>query len=322
MKDKIPSALGARLMRRFRFILANLERRNFIAELLQKTNALAPGARPQLVFFNHFDARGRVADYVLHHLDALTSCGLSVVFITTSEHLDASALRDLAPRCWLVAKRRNIGLDIGGWPCAKRLYEEQSGSLLANASQIVITNDSVFGPLQPLTPIFQSMSARGADLWGISESNERRRHLQSYFLVFENSGPAFLSRWLKRFRFDPEREALIARHEVGLSSAARDGGLRMAALQSCEDLGALVAGGGAGAVAAERWVRREGRVNPTHVFWRELLTRFGSPYIKRDLLRHYARLDDGGEHWRSVLARVSPTFPLRMLDDYLDSPPD
>ena len=315
------TGLGARLARRGRFLLANLDRRNFKATLLQETIALAPGTAPRLAFFNHFDSEGRVADYVLHHLGALALAGHAIVFMTTAKRLNAEALRALAPLCWMVARRRNIGLDIGGWPCAMRLYERRTGRRLAEANRVLITNDSVFGPLQPLPPLLDAMSSRQPDLWGISESLERGWHVQSYFLVFEREGPAFLSRWLSAFRFDPEREALIARHEVGLSSAARQKGLRIATLQSCEALAALVAEGGTEAAAARKWIDREGRVNPTHWFWRELIACFGSPYIKRDLLRDYDRQASTGEHWRQVLARAAPAFPVRLVEDYLQSLP-
>ena len=311
-------SLGARIARRGRFLLANLDRRNFSATLLQASPALEPSVAPRLAFFNHFDSHGRVPGYVLHHLQALAASGHAIVFITTAPRFEAAALQALAPLCWLVAQRRNIGLDIGGWPCAMRLYERQTRRRLADAARVLITNDSIFGPLQALPPLLEQMSAQGADVWGITESAERALHLQSYFLVFERRGPAFLAGWLRRFRFDPEREALIGRHEVGLSAAARGAGLRLAALQTHAALQSLVDAGTSGASAAtlERYARRRGGINPTHYFWRAGLEHFGCPYIKRDLLRDFERFDDGGEPWAQVLARVAPDYPLALIEDY------
>lgn len=318
MPDIDTDSLGARLARRWRFILANIDRRNFNATLLQSTAALAPGAAPRLAFFNHFDAQGQVAAYVLHHLHALAAAGHAIVFITTAPRLDADALQSLAPLCWLVAQRRNIGLDIGGWPCAMRVYERHSRHRLADAARVLVTNDSIFGPLQALPPLLDRMSAQGADLWGVTESAERGLHLQSYFLVFERRGPAFLAGWLRRFRFDPGREALIGRHEVGLSAAARAAGLQLTALQTHAALQARVDAGTslANADALERYARRRGGINPTHYFWRVGLEDFGCPYIKRDLLRDYARFDEGGEPWQQVLARVAPDYPGALISDY------
>jgi len=312
------NSLRARLARRWRFILANLDRRNFNATLLQSNAALAPGAAPRLAFFNHFDAQGQVAGYVLHHLQALVTAGHAIVFITTAPRLDAAALQSLAPLCWLVAQRRNIGLDIGGWPCAMRVYERHSQRRLADASRVLVTNDSIFGPLQALPPLLERMSAQGADVWGVTESAERGLHLQSYFLVFERRGPAFLAGWLRRFRFDPERDALIARHEIGLSAAARAAGLHLTALQTHAALKARVDAGTslATADALARYSRRSGGINPTHYFWRVGLEHFGCPYIKRDLVRDYTRFDDGLEPWPQVLARVAPAYPGALVSDY------
>lgn len=311
-----------RMARRWQVLLANLDRRNFSARLLQANADMAPAVSARVVFFNHYDLGGQVAAYVLHHVRALANNGLSVIFLTSSPDLDEAGLRALSPWCWLIGQRRNVGLDIGGWPCAMKLYETHSGRRLADAAQIFLTNDSVFGPLQPLEALINRMSARNCDIWGVTESAERGLHLQSYFLVFERRGPGFLADWLRGFRLFPDRETLIGRHEVGLSTEARAAGLTLSALQTHADLQALIT---AGEGLASDWVlkhhaSRLGALNPTHFFWRACLVHFGCPYIKRDLLRNFERFDDDGEFWLDVIYRIAPDYPASLITDYLQRP--
>jgi hypothetical protein len=287
-------------------MLLNANPRRFHAKILLRRNECAPGSRGRLVVFNHFDQDGEVAAYVLRHLDALLAMGLSIVFVTTSKSLSAAAMRHLATRCWMVLRRPNRGLDLGGWPCAVRMIEATTGQPIDKClTQLVMANDSVFGPLRPL--------------WGITESVERDRHLQSYFIVFERRGLAFLQTWLKSFRFLMDREDLIGAYEIGLSQAGRLGGLRMGAWIPFERIQSMVEQEGTllNQSVRDRFVQCKGALNPTHAFWRETVQQLASPYIKRDLIRDFGRFDDGRGTWQELLNHPLRLEVLTDIEQYL-----
>ncbi len=55
---------------------------------------------------------------------------------------------------------------------------------MSEGDELILTNSSIFGPFKPLAPIFERMASSSCDFWGMTESFENVRHLQSYFLVF------------------------------------------------------------------------------------------------------------------------------------------
>ena len=302
----MPSLLQ-RLRRKARENLRRLDPWRWRSRVVSRQEALAPGTAATIAVFNHFDPKGDVASYVLHHLDALRELGATVVLVTTSPELTAQAKAALQTRCWLVLQRRNLSLDLGGWPVAAAAVQRLTGQRPGAFKRWLFTNDSIFGPVTPLSAAWNEMTSRELDVWGLTESLERSPHLQSYFLVFERAGLAFLQDWLSRFRFLEDRDALINRYELGLSQALRSAGLRTGALISAQRL-------------QEHLGRGDIQGNPTHRYWRECQRDLGLPYVKRDLLQGKRGLGCWAEGWREHLAVAAPDYPVRLVEDTLQHP--
>lgn len=312
------NGLPGRVARKLGYWLRNADPRRFHPLQQWQAPALAPAAGGAVAVFNHYEPDGRVPDHVLWHLARLREAGFSIVFITTSPALSPEALQRLQAHCWLVLRRRNVGMDIGGWPTGVRAIEQASGRRLTDFGRLLLTNDSVFGPLRPLAQWMAPMAARGLDLWGVTDSRERGHHLQSYFLAAETPAAlAFFRRWALGMKLIADREAVIARYEVGLSRDADAAGLRWAALVEGDALLAQAESAGAlPAALAAHLARRPGQFNPTHAFWREALAPGGSPYLKRDLLRRFRQAGEGFAEARALLVASAPDYPVALLDDY------
>ena len=294
----------------------------FRSRVLSRGDALAPAQRDTVAVFNHFDPAGGVAGYVLHHVDALRALGAKVVFVTTSPLLTAAAVAALRPRCWLVLQRPNIGLDLGGWPVAAAAVRRLTGRGVADFERWLFTNDSIFGPVSALAAPWAEMAGRRADVWSMTESLERSAHLQSYFMVFEKPALAFLHQWLSSFRFILDRDALIARYELGLSGALRAAGLRTDAFVTAQRLQDLRVEALPGQMKApDKLYDAEGRFlgNPTHWYWRECQATLGMPYIKRDLLQGRRGLEALTAGWREHLAATAPDCPLHLIEQALQA---
>ncbi len=179
--------------------------------------------------------------------------------------------------------RRNAGLDFGAW---QDLIE---GGAADGADEVLLANDSVFGPFAPLTPILRQME--GFDVWGMVESREGRPHLQSWFVWM--SGEAFRRPAVKRVFAQPFTEMakpeIIVHGELGLSAAFETEGLDVGARY--RDLfrvrpSALVA------------------TNPMHFRWRTLLSSGLVPFLKVELLRDNPSRILGIEDWERVLESI------------------
>ncbi len=213
--------------------------------------------------FAHFDRDDHVDDYVIHHLVHLNRAGIRVVFVTTSR-LSISEHARVTPLCAAVIERENIGVDFGSWRTALLAYPQLMGSRL-----LLLANDSVYGPIQPLEPILRKMEESACDFFAITESWEIKPHYQSYFLGFKSSclQSAALRSFLQGIDLLNSRHKAIHRYEVELKSMLEARGLRGQAL--------VPAGS-----APEQ--------NPMLSEWRGVLSR-GGPYLKVQLLRENPR---------------------------------
>ena len=55
---------------------------------------------------------------------------------------------------------------------------------LSKVEELLLTNSSIVGPLQPLAPLWQNSSVKQCDFWGLTDNDEFGCHLQTYFMVF------------------------------------------------------------------------------------------------------------------------------------------
>lgn len=254
----------------------------------------------------HFDRNGNVCAPVLSYIQDLAANGFSVVFVTNSGKLSAAAEAELQKICAAVYIRRNCGYDFGAW----REMIETLHLPRPATTELIIVNDSMYGPLRNLDHILSKLNYAEADIWGLTESWQQRYHLQSYFLAFGPkalASPAFRAFWAQ-VKPVPSKVFIVREYEVGFTRAMLRAGLRCAAIWRYEDLVGMVLGQDVldGLIRAERSrlaradpivVTRKLQItrirdaaahrvamNPTADLWRQLLLT-GFPFIKRELLR-------------------------------------
>jgi hypothetical protein len=241
-------------------------------------------------------------DYYLRRLRAL---GFAVVVVDTTPQPQDAVVEESADLTFL---RSNVGWDFASWILGLTRLRDA----LADAQEILLTNDSVFGPIHPLEDILSLPQLEGADFWGMTDSWQHAYHLQSYFVVLRR--PVVESRALWRFveRFDVGRDKAYAidRGEVRLTTLLLEEGFEVGVgfpygetaerwLESVPSrLEALTRDGTAsyGDDSAHWSIQRSALLdaadmlergiptNPTHLFWDTLITEFGFPFLKRELL--------------------------------------
>jgi hypothetical protein len=281
-----------------------------------------PKLGPRVAVFVHFDGRGNVRPYVLGYLEALCAAGVSVVFVSNSGRLKPEAIESIKPFCAGLLVRRNVGYDFA----AMREGLSHFGLPRANTEMLIIANDSVYGPLRPLSEMLDRINFEQADFWGATESWQSRYHLQSYFLV---AGPALLehpawSSFWESVRSVPNKRWVITSYEVGITQWMIRGGIRCAAVFRYHDLvhdidpALLVRNDRTDPqeidpvlVMRRRHARRirnfyvaRTALNPTSDLWRQLLSA-GFPFIKRELLRDNPTDAPDVMEWREVVAQTS-----------------
>jgi hypothetical protein len=274
---------------------------------------------PRVALFVHWDGRGEVRPYVLHYVRKLQEAGLSVLFVSNAGRLKPEAIDSITPYIAGLLVRRNIGYDFA----AMREGLTHFALPRANTEMVILTNDSVYGPLGPLDDMLARIDFSEAEFWGATESWQSRYHLQSYFMVAGRAlmlHPAWSAFW-GQVRSVADKRWVITRYEVGITQWMIRAGIRVSAIWRYADLVASV---------DQELVVREGKVtadqvdpmvemrraqalrirngyarrvaqNPTSDMWRQLL-QAGFPFLKRELLRDNPTAVADVMDWRDMAA--------------------
>lgn len=265
-----------------------------------KLNEKNEGKR--VCIFSHFDRRGVIDPTVLFYLSELKRNDFTIVFVSTAPAnlADFVKAHSLDLSCFIdrLIIRNNEGYDFGSY------YVGLAGVALEKYEQLLLANDSVFGPFKPLE---QQLTTQ-ADMVGLTDSYAESYHLQSYFLLFNLSEAMrqFLKDWFQRMIFFRNKRNIILRYEVGLSQAALARGFTLKANYPYDEILNKCVNPEIPqkyAVYAKRLAEHPFQYDPCHHFWVLLLLYWDFPFIKKIILGH-RRLPRQPfiEDWASILA--------------------
>lgn len=136
----------------------------------------------RLAIFNFYDADGIVDEYVdllLNDLSLLTDR----VIIVVNGNVDENGENIFSKYTREVIIRENIGFDAGAYAFVLSKYLEKAS--LQEYDELILCNDTFFGPFTPLRDVFAQMEEKNVDFWGMNFVDIGLfSHIQSYFLVF------------------------------------------------------------------------------------------------------------------------------------------
>jgi lipopolysaccharide biosynthesis protein len=293
----------------------------------------------RLCIFAHYDPEGVLDEYVVKLLVALREVCSTLVFVSTSPNLSPSAVAPHADQ--FIARNGqvlptssgfifpvvgvNFAYDFASWKAGL-----EATANWRDYDEVVLCNDSVYGPLSPLSDAFRAMDQVDCDFWGITECLEVKRHIESYYLVFRK--PVIASHVFADFWRDlqpvEDKRRLIARCEIEMSQTLIGHGFRPAALFR-DDLpvrmhAATLAAGHRlkqlmhqpAKLLQPNWASCGAyRFNKAHYFWKHLIRQY-MPFLKVDLMR----FDTMGVGERAVLERVraASDYPVELIARHLE----
>lgn len=135
--------------------------------------------------FIFYDKYGTVNEYVKYLLKKMNSLLSECCIVCNGYVTDES-------RAWLdvnsnyVFYRENKGFDAGAYQDA--ILNRIGIAKLREFNELVLFNNSFYGPIYSFDDMFEEMEQRRVDFWGITahESRQTPYHIQSYFLVIED----------------------------------------------------------------------------------------------------------------------------------------
>jgi hypothetical protein len=313
----------------------------FLQELDRKQDIATPSTRPAVgvdhavtIIANHGLSRRAgapktaLALYAIHTeiatlstfhvavMRELERLGFYVVVINSFEGNSDSLgtqLDDLADE---FVVRVDLGRDFGSWVSYVMTYYD----FVSCFEHVAFLNDSLLGPLFPLEQVFERGLNSDAALWALTDSYQQLYHLQSSFVLVRsdawknNSFRQFFS----EYQYPTDKTLIIQQGEIGLSSAARRGGILLGAMCPYTDVARLwlksysddmqyyakipeavfpflsaqsghVSRGFSdhtriwySNIAAD--IRTHVPRNPQHAFWNTLIKEFRYPFLKKELV--------------------------------------
>jgi len=135
-----------------------------------------------LCLFAGFDRANTIQDYVLYYVKSLAK--FCDVYYLADCPMPEHELNKLAPYVKKAYAYRHNRYDFGSWA---ELIDKIGWYEIKKYDNLIICNDSCYGPLFDLEHIFNEMNQKETDFWGITDNNDRNYHLQSYFISFKKN---------------------------------------------------------------------------------------------------------------------------------------
>lgn len=149
----------------------------------------------RLGIFVFYDKEGIVDDYVIYLLSELKKCLTDLVVVVNGRISTSgqAAVERLSDRLYI---RENKGYDAMAYKSA--LTDYVGWDKIAQYDEVLLANDTYYGPFYPFEDVFDTMACRDVDFWGLSCQQESAdyfsynqriipSYIQSFFCVFRKS---------------------------------------------------------------------------------------------------------------------------------------
>lgn len=301
---------------------------NLGSQILSKSSGKTPlNGVGTLCVFASFDLKSVVDLYVLNYLKEIKSLGADLVFVSTSETLSANDMTKLSEFAQIIIHRKNRTLDFGSWKVGLDSLPDYK-----KYDRIIFANDSVYGPIKPLTEVVDKMSSQNLDMWGMTENFEMVSHLQSYFLVFESAAirSEFFQRFWREFKFFFTKERVISCYEIGISLSAAAAGLKLGSLVKYRDVVRKILENDHWFYLRDRVKKTKAKemnfgdlalsvaVNPTIYFWQILLEEFSFPFLKVEILMKNRVRAASVKNWKTSVAKANANFSTTQIEQHVE----
>lgn len=237
-----------------------------------------------------YDARGTVDRYMEALFSSLQS-QIQEYIIVINGFINDEYLNKLKHYTTKIYIRENIGFDAGAYKDV--FLEIIPRSIWKSYDEIVLMNDTFFGPVTPMEDIWKLFDTDSADFWGITRHPKQvlqdgsivDSHIQSYFIVIKSrliKSRCFLEFW-ERLSYPQTYQEAVEDFEIRFTVFCEEKGFHGKSLMDFMEGGVL----------------KENTENPCFHSY-ELLKEFHVPFLKKKFLNLespiYANMMDALEY--------------------------
>lgn len=175
----------------------------------------------RLCIFAHYDKDNKIDDYIIYYIKELEKVCSKIILVSTS-NITFKEIQKIESGITQVIKRENIGYDFYSYKIGLELIN------LKHYDEVLICNDSVYGPIVDIESVFYKMKDSNSNFWGITSSSSLNFHIQSYFILFKKdviTSNSFKLFW-ENLKILEKKEDIIKSYEVGLSQLLYKNGFK------------------------------------------------------------------------------------------------
>ena len=171
--------------------------------------------------FAMYDVDGIADDYVIYLLDAIKPF-ISNIIVVCQRAIKQESIARLKNYASDVIINDKGGYDCGSYKVAINKYD---WDVINEYDELILFNDSNYGPIYPLSEMFEKMDNRECDFWTLTYQEESGTenvtpaHYRSDFFVFKKtiiSNSEFRAYW-KNLQFPINSQEAVKKYELALS---------------------------------------------------------------------------------------------------------
>lgn len=259
--------------------------------------------------FAHYDKDNLIDDYVVYYLKGLKEVADEIVFVSCQNISDFEKSKLDGVADYIIAEPHDE-YDFGSYKRGYLYLQER----LADFDELILANDSCYGPLYSLKNVFEEMeTSSDCDFWGITKNRfgtikkkekyigVKREHLQSYFLVFKKN--VFLSDIFKKFissiKCYNNKHDIVINCEIGLYELLINSGFK-----------------------SDSYVKIFYIFNHVIIsLWRQLIKYGKMPFVKCSILRLKNQELTVVDYWREFIS-TNCDYPVELIEKNIERTTD
>lgn len=193
----------------------------------------------RLCIFAHYDKDNLIDDYVIYYLRELKKSFNKIIFVSDSD-LSKKETDKIIDIVDYIQAFKHGEYDWGSYKYGYFIAKENY--ILTSIDEVLFCNDSVYGPVTSLEPIFDKMSADDCDFWGMYENQDgiekgvKENHLQSWFLLLKNNvvNSDLFDDFMTSITQLDDKNEIIQKYEIGFTKFMSNC-FKYKALYTCEN---------------------------------------------------------------------------------------
>lgn len=186
----------------------------------------------RLSIFVFYDQDGILNRYAEYMIRCLTEVSEKIVVVVNGKITDEGRDKILSITPYIY-QRENLGFDAGAYKDTFLIYLKDEN--LEQYDEIIMQNDTFYGPFFGWQEVFTEMESQSVDFWGLSRHADSEftlggervvEHIQSFFLVCRKNvflRKEFLDFWNK-INYPKDLIEAVCKFEIGFSSVFKSVG--------------------------------------------------------------------------------------------------